>query len=54
MASQPVENSHFTKIIDRAKKDNFFLIVMTLVGESLADLKRERSPPVFRSSLITA
>uniref|UniRef100_A0A9J2PDW4 Protein kinase domain-containing protein n=1 Tax=Ascaris lumbricoides TaxID=6252 RepID=A0A9J2PDW4_ASCLU len=47
MASQPVENSHFTKIIDRAKKDNFFLIVMTLVGESLADLKRERSPPVF-------
>ncbi|VDK58721.1 unnamed protein product, partial [Anisakis simplex] len=53
MSSNTSENSHFTKIIDRVKKENFFMIVMTLVGDSLADLKRERSPPVFRYILPT-
>ena len=41
------ENSHFTPIFDRAKKDNYFFLVMALVGKSLDDLKREQSEKVF-------
>lgn len=29
------ENSHFTAIIDRGKKEKYFFLVMTLVGKSL-------------------
>ncbi|CCD63656.1 Protein kinase domain-containing protein [Caenorhabditis elegans] len=38
------QTSHFTKIIDRGKKDKegFFFLVMELAGSSLADLKRNR------------
>ncbi|KAK0423516.1 hypothetical protein QR680_008183 [Steinernema hermaphroditum] len=39
--------SHFTKIIDRGRKDKFFFLVMQLVGKSLADLKIERPNRVF-------
>ncbi|VDN04626.1 unnamed protein product [Thelazia callipaeda] len=46
MSNQP-NSHHFTKIFNRAKKVNFFFIVMTLVGESLAELKRRKSPSVF-------
>uniref|UniRef100_A0AC34F0H9 Protein kinase domain-containing protein n=1 Tax=Panagrolaimus sp. ES5 TaxID=591445 RepID=A0AC34F0H9_9BILA len=38
---------HFTNIIDRGKKEKYFFIVMTLVGKSLDDLKRERTNRVF-------
>jgi hypothetical protein len=31
----PAKPSHFTAMIDRGKKDNFYFLVMTLVGESL-------------------
>uniref|UniRef100_A0AC34QR24 Protein kinase domain-containing protein n=1 Tax=Panagrolaimus sp. JU765 TaxID=591449 RepID=A0AC34QR24_9BILA len=33
---------HFTDIVDRAKKDRYFFLVMQLVGKSLADLRLER------------
>ncbi|KAI6242202.1 Tau-tubulin kinase 2 [Aphelenchoides fujianensis] len=39
--------SHFTACIDRGKKENFFFLVMELVGKSLDDLKRLRSSKVF-------
>uniref|UniRef100_A0A7E4ZUP2 Protein kinase domain-containing protein n=1 Tax=Panagrellus redivivus TaxID=6233 RepID=A0A7E4ZUP2_PANRE len=38
---------HFTEIIDRAKKDRYFFLVMQLVGKSLADLKAERKERVL-------
>uniref|UniRef100_A0AC35GQZ1 Protein kinase domain-containing protein n=1 Tax=Panagrolaimus sp. PS1159 TaxID=55785 RepID=A0AC35GQZ1_9BILA len=38
---------HFTEIIDRAKKDRYFFLVMQLVGKSLADLKYERRERVL-------
>uniref|UniRef100_A0A915PWZ1 Protein kinase domain-containing protein n=1 Tax=Setaria digitata TaxID=48799 RepID=A0A915PWZ1_9BILA len=46
MSNQP-HARHFTKIINRAEKLHFFLIVMTLLGESLAELKRQYCPPIF-------
>lgn len=39
--------NHFTKIFDRAKKPNYFMIVMTLVGCSLNERKRERPYRAF-------
>jgi hypothetical protein len=36
--------THFTKIVDRGKKDNagYFFMVIELVGKSLDKLKKER------------
>ncbi|CAO4360864.1 hypothetical protein L5515_000738 [Caenorhabditis briggsae] len=44
-----VNGKHFTKIVDRGKKDKegFFFLVMELVGKSLSDLKSERQDKVF-------
>uniref|UniRef100_A0A0K0EIE4 Doublecortin domain-containing protein n=1 Tax=Strongyloides stercoralis TaxID=6248 RepID=A0A0K0EIE4_STRER len=39
--------SHFTAIVDRGKKDNYFFLVMELVGKSLADLKNSRPERIF-------
>uniref|UniRef100_A0A0N5CD19 Protein kinase domain-containing protein n=1 Tax=Strongyloides papillosus TaxID=174720 RepID=A0A0N5CD19_STREA len=39
--------SHFTSIVDRGKKENYFFLVMELVGKSLADLKNSRPERVF-------
>lgn len=36
------EKSHFTKIVDRGKKEMYFFLIMQLVGPSLADLKARR------------
>ncbi|CAD5215135.1 unnamed protein product [Bursaphelenchus xylophilus] len=47
---QPKKPTHFTEIIDRAKKDTFTLIVMQLVGKSLADLKASCPSKVFSTS----
>ncbi|KAI6231711.1 Tau-tubulin kinase 1 [Aphelenchoides besseyi] len=41
------EKSHFTRIVDRGKKSNFFFIVMQLVGKSVADLKHQSPNKVF-------
>ncbi|KAI6180007.1 Protein kinase domain-containing protein [Aphelenchoides besseyi] len=41
------EKSHFTRIVDRGKKSNFFFIVMQLVGKSLADLKHQAPTKSF-------
>jgi len=41
------DNSHFTAIIDRGKKEKYFFLVMDLVGLSLDDLKRLRPGKVF-------
>ncbi|KAI6210110.1 Tau-tubulin kinase 1 [Aphelenchoides besseyi] len=41
------EKSHFTRIVDRGKKSNFFFIVMQLVGRSLADLKHQAPTKSF-------
>lgn len=43
------QTSHFTKIIDRGKKDKegFFFLVMELAGSSLADLKRNRGKVLY-------
>ena len=42
MVSNERENSHFTAIFDRAKKEKYFFLVMALVGKSLEDLKRDQ------------
>ncbi|CAD5216786.1 unnamed protein product [Bursaphelenchus xylophilus] len=42
--------SHFTEIVDRAKKSNYTLIVMQLVGKSLAELKGARPEKVFSTA----
>ncbi|RCN38721.1 hypothetical protein ANCCAN_15371 [Ancylostoma caninum] len=42
--------SHFTAIIDRGKKETYFFLVMELVGKSLADLKSSRPEKVFSLS----
>ncbi|KAI6234017.1 Tau-tubulin kinase 2 [Aphelenchoides fujianensis] len=42
-----VETSHFTAIIDRYKRAKYSFVVMTLVGKSLDDLKRQRPSRVF-------
>uniref|UniRef100_A0A914QXL2 Protein kinase domain-containing protein n=1 Tax=Panagrolaimus davidi TaxID=227884 RepID=A0A914QXL2_9BILA len=47
MVQNERENSHFTQIIDRAKKEKYFFLVMTIVGKSLDDLKREQPERVF-------
>uniref|UniRef100_A0A7E4UUG2 Protein kinase domain-containing protein n=1 Tax=Panagrellus redivivus TaxID=6233 RepID=A0A7E4UUG2_PANRE len=47
MVSNERENSHFVQIVDRAKKEKFFFLVMTLVGKSLDDLKKEQPEKVF-------
>lgn len=49
-ANKDKKVSHFTEIYDRAKKDTFTLIVMQLVGKSLADLKNARPDRVFSVS----
>uniref|UniRef100_A0AC34R451 Protein kinase domain-containing protein n=1 Tax=Panagrolaimus sp. JU765 TaxID=591449 RepID=A0AC34R451_9BILA len=41
------ENSHFVSIVDRAKKNLYFFIVMTLVGPSLDDLRKSRPHKIF-------
>jgi len=41
------DNSHFTAIIDRGKKEKYFFLVMDLVGRSLDDLKKLRPSRVF-------
>ncbi|KAH7695116.1 Protein C27D8.1 [Aphelenchoides avenae] len=41
------EHSHFTQIIDKGKKPKYCFLVMTLVGNSLDDLKRKRFGKVF-------
>lgn len=50
LVSQERKQSHFTKIIDRGKKDTYFFLVMELVGKSLADLKSQRQFKVFSVS----
>ncbi|MFH4977125.1 hypothetical protein AB6A40_003834 [Gnathostoma spinigerum] len=47
VANERAEKSHFTKIIDRGKKERYFFLVMQLVGKSLADLKKIRPNKVF-------
>ncbi|CAG9530109.1 unnamed protein product [Cercopithifilaria johnstoni] len=47
VSNERAEKSHFTKIIDRGKKEKFFFLVMQLVGKSLADLKALRPHKVF-------
>uniref|UniRef100_A0AC34R7X5 Protein kinase domain-containing protein n=1 Tax=Panagrolaimus sp. JU765 TaxID=591449 RepID=A0AC34R7X5_9BILA len=47
MNSKPESAKHFTQIVDRGKKEKYFFIVMTLVGKSLDDLKRERPSKTF-------
>lgn len=44
------QRTHFIDVSDRGKKPNFFFLVMTLVGESLSDLKRSRKPSIFSCS----
>uniref|UniRef100_A0AC35FQ04 Protein kinase domain-containing protein n=1 Tax=Panagrolaimus sp. PS1159 TaxID=55785 RepID=A0AC35FQ04_9BILA len=44
---KPEQRNHFIDVIDRAKKTHFYFLVMTLVGESLADLKKSRKPHIF-------
>ncbi|VDO78752.1 unnamed protein product [Heligmosomoides polygyrus] len=50
LVSQERKQSHFTKIIDRGKKDTYFFLVMELVGKSLADLKSQRQFKVGSAS----
>ncbi|CAD5234599.1 unnamed protein product [Bursaphelenchus xylophilus] len=38
---------HFTRIVDRGKAEGFQFVVMTLVGPSLEDMKKERPNKVF-------
>ncbi|OZC07050.1 hypothetical protein X798_05942 [Onchocerca flexuosa] len=47
VSTERAEKSHFTKIIDRGKKEKFFFLVMQLVGKSLADLKSLRPHKVL-------
>ncbi|KAK0407097.1 hypothetical protein QR680_018994 [Steinernema hermaphroditum] len=47
MGHKPEGKTHFLKMYDRGKKEKFFFIVMTLVGDSLLDLKRHRVRGVF-------
>ncbi|VDM50682.1 unnamed protein product [Toxocara canis] len=47
VSNERAEKSHFTKIIDRGKKEKYFFLVMQLVGKSLADLKAARPHKVF-------
>jgi len=47
VSSLRADRSHFTKIVDRGKKANYFFLVMQLVGKSLADLKKARPNKVF-------
>lgn len=49
MAHIPEDKSHFARIYDKVKKNNFYMIVMTLLGKSLGDLKKMRKPAIFRS-----
>uniref|UniRef100_A0A8R1DM98 Protein kinase domain-containing protein n=2 Tax=Caenorhabditis japonica TaxID=281687 RepID=A0A8R1DM98_CAEJA len=44
-----VSGKHFTKIVDRGKKDKeqYFFLVMELVGKSLADLKSDMEQKCF-------
>uniref|UniRef100_A0A914XVF8 Protein kinase domain-containing protein n=1 Tax=Panagrolaimus superbus TaxID=310955 RepID=A0A914XVF8_9BILA len=44
------QRSHFIDVVDRGKKTYFFFLVMTLVGDSLADLKKSRKPAIFSCS----
>ncbi|KAF8363770.1 hypothetical protein PRIPAC_90693 [Pristionchus pacificus] len=47
LVAQERQDSHFTSIIDRGKKETYFFLVMQLVGKSLADLKNKRPDKVF-------
>lgn len=51
VSQERAEQSHFTKIIDRGKKEKYFFLVMQLVGKSLADLKAERPNKVSHGKL---
>ncbi|KAI1731251.1 protein kinase domain-containing protein [Ditylenchus destructor] len=48
MDAQAEGKSHFAKVYDRSKKNKFYFIVMSLLGESLSDLKKRHRPPIFR------
>ncbi|EYC41243.1 hypothetical protein Y032_0576g218 [Ancylostoma ceylanicum] len=50
LVSNERNQSHFTAIIDRGKKETYFFLVMELVGKSLADLKSSRPEKVFSLS----
>ncbi|KHN87260.1 Tau-tubulin kinase 2 [Toxocara canis] len=50
VSNERADKSHFTKIIDRGKKERYFFLVMQLVGKSLADLKAVRPHKVFTIS----
>ncbi|VDM62733.1 unnamed protein product [Angiostrongylus costaricensis] len=50
LVSNERNQSHFTAIIDRGKKETYFFLVMELVGKSLADLKNARPDKVFSVS----
>ncbi|ETN76187.1 hypothetical protein NECAME_11874 [Necator americanus] len=50
LVSSERAQSHFTKIIDRGKKETYFFLVMELVGKSLAHLKNSRPLRVFSMS----
>ncbi|KJH44076.1 hypothetical protein DICVIV_09916 [Dictyocaulus viviparus] len=50
LVSNERNQSHFTAIIDRGKKETYFFLVMELVGKSLADLKSSRPDKVFSIS----
>uniref|UniRef100_A0A0M3HGH6 Protein kinase domain-containing protein n=1 Tax=Ascaris lumbricoides TaxID=6252 RepID=A0A0M3HGH6_ASCLU len=47
VSNERAEKSHFTKIVDRGKKEKYFFLVMQLVGKSLADLKSVRPHKVL-------
>ncbi|CAI5451724.1 unnamed protein product [Caenorhabditis angaria] len=49
LVSNERNNSHFTSIADRGKKDKegYFFLVMDLAGPSLADLKKKRDGKIF-------
>ncbi|CAD5229989.1 unnamed protein product [Bursaphelenchus okinawaensis] len=47
LVGEEKETVHFTKIIDRGKKEQYFFLVMELVGPSLDDMKRTRPHKVF-------
>ncbi|KAK5965031.1 Tau-tubulin kinase 1 [Trichostrongylus colubriformis] len=47
LVSNERNQSHFTAIIDRGKKETYFFLVMELVGKSLADLKNARPERIY-------
>jgi hypothetical protein len=43
-----VYRQHFPTLIDVMQKNDRMFIVMTLLGDSLADIKRKRPDRIFR------